>query len=215
MNQELDVRKIFLEDFTKRLILTIIERKRIMKSLDIKNKITIKLPEIIYKEDKKIPETILPVISSQNFNKQIQRPNPIIFQPTRPLPFINKENIPKILANSISNPIPAHSSNTLIDISQNQDSMKKIYPFISDPQVQSVECKGPGKPILVLKRGIIQVTNIILSNEEIEALIKNISDKTRIPLMKGLFKALFGNLIITAVISEFVGTRFIIEKRMN
>ena len=45
------------------------------------------------------------------------------------------------------------------------------------------------------------------------AFLKDLSDKTRIPLLPGLFKVVFQNLIVTAVISEFVGTKFIIEKR--
>jgi hypothetical protein len=93
--------------------------------------------------------------------------------------------------------------------------MKKIIPFIQDRFVQSIECKGPDNPLLVFKDGIIQVTNIILSKEEIDLIMQEISDETRIPLMQGLFKALFGQLIITAAISDFVGTRFILEKRRN
>ena len=88
----------------------------------------------------------------------------------------------------------------------------KITPIILDPAVSSIECPGPNKPILVNKSGAIQTTNTILNSEEISNIMKEISLKTKIPLISGVFKAALGNVIVTALISEFVGTRFIIQK---
>lgn len=203
MGAEASIRRDFLDDFTKRIILTIEERKRIIKSLDIKNKIIIHPVPSVNRSAMPIQRTAVILPLPQKQIHPIYPVNQIINQ------------IKPIQPNIQVNPIPLIPKDSLIDLAKNQDSMKKIYPFLSDPQVQSVECKGPGKPLLVLKRGIIQVTNIILTDEEINSLIKSVSEKTRIPIIPGLFKALFGNLIITAVISEFVGTRFIIEKRRN
>jgi len=89
----------------------------------------------------------------------------------------------------------------------------KIDQIMQDPAVISLECPGPGKNILVNRSGSIQTTPITLSQEEINETMKQISERTKIPLISGLFKAALGNLIITAVISEFVGTRFILQKR--
>lgn len=93
------------------------------------------------------------------------------------------------------------------------NGLTKIQQFLENPFIRGIECTGPGRPLVLNKQGVIQTTNIILSNEEINQYIKEISQKTRIPLLPGLFKAIFGNHIITAVISEFVGSRFIIERR--
>ena len=71
------------------------------------------------------------------------------------------------------------------------------------------------KPIIINKSGTILTTNITLSKNEIDSIIEEFSTKTRIPLIQGTFKALLGNLLITAVISEFVGTRFLIQKRLH
>lgn len=85
--------------------------------------------------------------------------------------------------------------------------------LLSDPGVISIECPGPDKPILVNKNGIVQISNIRLKKEDIDNIIKEISEKTRIPLLQGVFKAAFGQFILTAIISEFVGTRFLIQKK--
>lgn len=94
-------------------------------------------------------------------------------------------------------------------------AMKKIDPIIRNPSVISLECPGPGKNIIVNTRGIMQTTSITLTKEEISDIMKEISEKTRIPLVSGVFKALFGDLLVLAVISEFVGTRFILQKRYS
>ena len=90
----------------------------------------------------------------------------------------------------------------------------KLGNIVRDPSVISIECQGQGKPILVNRSGIIQATQIVLTKEEIKATIDEISEKTRIPVTTGVFKAAIGGFIITAVISEYVGTRFVIQKRM-
>lgn len=93
------------------------------------------------------------------------------------------------------------------------NSLAKIDSLLNDPAVQTIECPGPGKQILVYKAGVIQTTNLLLSIEEINNIMKEISEKTRIPIISGIFKAAFGDLITTAVISDFVGTRFMIQKK--
>ena len=91
--------------------------------------------------------------------------------------------------------------------------MRKLNHLIADRSVLSIECPGPNKHIMINKSGLIRTTNITLSKHEIAAVVKDFSEKTKIPLVRGIFKAVIGKLLITAVISEFVGTRFIIQKR--
>ncbi|MBI2451517.1 hypothetical protein HYV50_00395 [Candidatus Pacearchaeota archaeon] len=88
----------------------------------------------------------------------------------------------------------------------------KITSLLSDPAVIGIECPGPGKNIIVNKSGSIQATPINLTKEEIDSIMNEISEKTRIPLLIGLFKAALGDILITAVVSEYVGTRFMIQK---
>ncbi|MBI3334529.1 hypothetical protein HYZ97_03510 [Candidatus Pacearchaeota archaeon] len=89
----------------------------------------------------------------------------------------------------------------------------KLAPFLKDPAVSLVECPGPGKQVLITRGGLLQVTPLTLTAEDIQQIMAEISKETRIPLLQGLFKAALTPFIITAVISENIGTRFVIEKR--
>ncbi|NCO11368.1 hypothetical protein CO038_01625 [Candidatus Pacearchaeota archaeon CG_4_9_14_0_2_um_filter_39_13] len=89
----------------------------------------------------------------------------------------------------------------------------KLNLFVADPRVNQIECYGPKKEILVKVRNQTQKTRTELDKEEIEKIISSFSEKTRIPLIKGVFRAALGNLLLTAVISDFVDTRFTIQKR--
>ena len=90
--------------------------------------------------------------------------------------------------------------------------LDKLSRILRDPSIQGIECPGPGKNILVNKSNIIQTTPIIFTKEEIAEVLNHFSERTKIPLIQGVFKAALGNIIITAVISKFVGSRFILQK---
>lgn len=88
----------------------------------------------------------------------------------------------------------------------------KLNKLIRDPRVTELECSGPGKYILVRTMNKVTVTKNTLSQTEIQTIIEKFSQASKIPVIGGLFKAAVGNLIITAVISDIVGQRFIITK---
>jgi len=90
--------------------------------------------------------------------------------------------------------------------------LKRLNQIVRDPRVTLLECPGPGKFILVKTGGQTTVTKISLSSEEIQNIIDTFSQESKVPLISGLFKAAVGNMVITAVISELVGSRFIINK---
>lgn len=92
-------------------------------------------------------------------------------------------------------------------------NLGKVARFLKDPSVLSVECTGPEKHLLINRSGAIQTTPATLTKEEIDAILNEVSLQTQIPIVPGLFKALFRNLLITAVVSDYVGSRFIIQKR--
>lgn len=91
--------------------------------------------------------------------------------------------------------------------------LSSLTPILNDPAVLSIECPGPSKQVIVNKSGMLQLAPITLSKEEIEKVLEEVSEKTRIPIISGVFKAAFNNLIMTAVISEVVGSRFVIQKK--
>lgn len=88
----------------------------------------------------------------------------------------------------------------------------KLNLFLADTAVTEIECPGPEKFIIVKKAGQVNLTKVVLSQEEITNIIDSFSNQARIPLLSGVFKASVGDLTITAIISEFVGSRFILYK---
>jgi len=97
-------------------------------------------------------------------------------------------------------------------INRNIPPMEKIGPLLRDNTIVAIECPGPGKNVMIKKYNQINMTRIILAEDEIKTIIEYFSNEARIPLAGGIIKAAVGNSIISAVVSEFVGSRFIINK---
>jgi len=89
----------------------------------------------------------------------------------------------------------------------------KITPLLNDPSVSTIECQGKGKPLMIIRAGMRQVTRIVLSADEIKGILQKISDAIHIPLLEGVFRAAADNFAINAVISEMIGSRFVIKKQ--
>lgn len=89
----------------------------------------------------------------------------------------------------------------------------KITPLLHDPSVSTIECAGVDKPLMVIRAGQKQVTRITLSMEEIKEFLTKISDAVHIPLLDGVFRAAVDNFSVNAVISEMIGSRFVIKKQ--
>lgn len=90
----------------------------------------------------------------------------------------------------------------------------RLNQIFHDPTVLSIECPGPDKNVMVNKGNRIETTSIRLTKNEVDTIMQEISSKTRIPLVAGMFKAAHKDMVITAVISDFVGSRFILQKRV-
>ncbi len=91
-------------------------------------------------------------------------------------------------------------------------SLEKLDHLIKDPMVRDIECNGPDQNIVV--KGVLGVkkTNIVLTREEIDEIIKTFSETAKIPIEEGLFKVVVGRLVFSAIISSLTGSRFIIRK---
>lgn len=98
------------------------------------------------------------------------------------------------------------------DINQ-RPTAEKLNFLIKDPAVTEIECIGSEQTLLVKKAGVVQKTHVKLSIEEIYQLIAEFSQKTKIPVIDGTIKAALNNLILTAVLSEILGPRFILQKK--
>jgi len=91
----------------------------------------------------------------------------------------------------------------------------QITSLISNPDVYFIECSGARQPIKVMVGGQKRLTQIILSEEEINIILENISKKLHLPLSEGVFRAAVDNFTINAVISKIIGSKFVIKKQVN
>ena len=89
----------------------------------------------------------------------------------------------------------------------------KITPLLNDPSVSTIECSGAGKPLMIIRSGQKMGTKISLSAAEIKEVLQKVSDTVHIPLLEGVFRAAVDNFSINAVISEMIGSRFVIKKQ--
>lgn len=91
-------------------------------------------------------------------------------------------------------------------------NLGKLNQLLNDPFVKAIECGGPREKIYV--SGVMghKPTSIRLSNKEIDDVIMAFSQLGKIPVGPGAFNVFFGNLSISAMISEVVGSRFLIKK---
>jgi len=88
----------------------------------------------------------------------------------------------------------------------------KINILVQDPLVRVIECSGPDENVFV--SGIMgrKPTEIKLTEDEIEEILGKFSKASKIPVNEGLFKAAIGNTILSAVVSDIVGIKFVIRK---
>lgn len=92
-----------------------------------------------------------------------------------------------------------------------QIDLGKLNPLMQDMTVQVIECHGPGKEVIV-RVPTERKTSITLTKEEIDKIVNAFSESAKIPVTEGVFRVAAGKMIFTAIISEVVGTKFIIKK---
>jgi len=106
---------------------------------------------------------------------------------------------------------PAHLQYIQPSPTDIQIDLGKLNPLIDDPRVKTIECYGQGEQIAVLVPNK-RTTNIILNEEEVNQTVINFSKAAKIPIQTGVLKIALGRLILSAIISEVIGTKFIIQK---
>jgi len=212
-NSSQTFRKIFLLSFIKEVI----RHSRVEEFFELKNVLEKKQPEepktrevtaknflsiMNAEEPKRKP---IRQMSPQKTYPQIQIPiqRPPV-QQTRP---IIRRSLPipeHILPQPVRHIQPAPSGVEL--------DLGKINTLLSNPSVVSIETNGPDESIIAKGTSGAITTNITLSKEEIDQTLQAFSETSRIPLHEGVIKIAVGNLILSAVISEIIGSRFIIKK---
>ena len=189
-----EFRALFILQFTKELIRNskpkefFIEKspsKKITPRLIKRNPQKIRLREIRNSQMLKVPGKI---VANQKFLPQknaldIQEPTlPPNLQYLRPTP-------------------------TNLDI-----DLKKLNPLLRDSAIKVIECNGANTQLIVKGMMGSKPTNIILTEDEISEVVEKFSSTAKIPINEGVFKVAVGRLILIAIISEVISSKFIIKK---
>lgn len=116
----------------------------------------------------------------------------------------------------IRNQMPETIKNILPIPTNEQLDLAKLNPLIADPTINLIECEASNTYITIRRlKNENRTTNIKLTEKEIEETIRKFARASKIPFENGAFRAAFGRLIISAIISDTAGSSFVITKMMN
>jgi hypothetical protein len=229
MPEEKDRAKEFLDKFTGEMILSL-KKEQDARERERKEKERIRREIEIHKLKEKF--------SKETVEKIKPRAPPIVFPPAQPAParpVPAKPVAPRIAprpevpptrpikpAQPSPKPAPAKPRappaikvevpKNLPPVAPGEIDFGKIIFLVRDPLITYIECPGPSKRVIIRKAGNTSATQITLTKEEIIAIIKSFSEKTRIPLVEGMLTARYENMEISAVVSETMPPSFIIKK---
>jgi hypothetical protein len=215
-----DFKKKFLFIFTKELInnsgkkdmiklQSIVEEKRKIE-IPIKKEIPKQIiqikPQPIFRREISEPQKIIPK-KIETRELAVQQPIQIRRPATRPtqnqILFIPEPTLPKhleYLKPTASSP----AENIEIDLG-------KLNPLLKDPAVKIIE-GSPDERVRVMGTMGTRYTDIFMSKEDIEIVINKFSELSKIPTIEGIYRVVVGNLNLSAIISEVIGSRFVIKK---
>jgi hypothetical protein len=194
-----EFKQFFLLAFTRELIKNyfIEDIDKIEFEEETQKQIAKKRAREVVREFKR-PLKMSPVRQLKAMTDETFKPLPMPFRPKRRL-IIPRPNLPPRL--QYIKPVPTSK----------QLDLGKLNPLIQDPAVQSIECNGPNENIIV-KTPSERKTGIILNKEEIDDIINTFSQSAKIPVSEGVFRAAVGSLFLSGIISEVIGSKFIIKR---
>ena len=88
----------------------------------------------------------------------------------------------------------------------------KINSLLKDPSIGYIECPGAEKSLSIVRAGQKQLTKISLTSDEIKKLLEKVAEQAHVPLMEGVFRAAIEDFTINGVVSDVIGSRFVIKK---
>jgi len=197
-----DFKKFFLLTFTRELIRhsekkDIITLQKIIETKETQKRVFSPEQPGIFTREVIAPVRLTEKPEMQNLRK------PPIKQFVKPLPkqlFIPEPKLPEHL--EYLKPVPV--AGTELDLF-------KINPLIRDAAVRIIEA-NPDERVIVIGTMGTKPTDIFLSREDMDRIISAFSESSKIPTSEGIYRVVVGNLILSAIISETIGSRFIIKK---
>ena len=193
-NASEEFKKYFLLEFTKQLI------------KNSSNEPFIELQKEIEYTSKERKQKVKNILKRRKFSQELNLEYPlqrISMQKRRPI-LKNKSRVLRIPEPKI----PPNLNYLKPSAKKLELDLGKLNSLIKNPTINNIECNGANENILADN----QKTNVTLTEFEIGYIIKKFSEAGKTPIHDGIFKVTAGNLIITAIISETLGSRFIIKK---
>lgn len=201
-------RALFLLEFTKQLIKNsktedVFKLEKILEEKEEEKK------EEIKERREEIREKLTPSKQTkeiEELEEQTLEVPKIIIKPSAQRP-----QTPRILR--IPEPkIPPHLQYLRPIPTQAEIDLKSLNPLLNDPKVKIIECLGQDETIFVSGDMGRKPTSIILNKQEIDETIQAFSRASKIPYEEGIFRVVYGNSVFSAIISESLGSKFIIKK---
>ncbi len=124
----------------------------------------------------------------------------------RHVPIVVPKNIGGAAQNLVAPVIPGDRN------ADENEKYGEIAPLLNDGSVSTIECLGDGKELMIIRAGQKQKTRIALNATEIKDILEKIAEEAHIPLIDGVFRVTLKGFSINAVVSEMVGSRFVIKK---
>lgn len=210
-------RIIFLRNFTKEILFNSIKDYHIKKKIEVE-KIKQKFIEPLFPSEETLKIIKTPYekpVETIKPKKQILSKEEALEEIRKKRKFLEKKEPPRktpIKPAFLETRIPTQSQKLYLGSEIKGAGIEKIRPFLMNRSISSIECPGPGRNLLIKRYNRINMTKTILGENEIKDIINDFAEKARIPLDGGILKAAVDNLVISAVTSEFAGSRFIINK---
>lgn len=85
--------------------------------------------------------------------------------------------------------------------------------WLSDQAIESVECTGPDQNLIVKRNGNITQSSLRLQKEEIKTILEDLAAKAHAPFEEGILKTETKTWSVIGVLSEFGGSRFLLQKK--
>jgi len=195
-----DFKRYFLITFTKELVLQSAKRdiNKLQKIIDLKERKEVKKFQVKGEFIRRVEEPQRIVLKKPNVQEKI---TPRITRPiTRQALSIPEPRLPSHL--EYLKPV----SSNLPDI-----DLGKLNPLIKDRAVKIIEV-NPDEKVTVMGLMGTKSTDITLNKEDIDRVINAFSEISKIPTEEGIYRVAVGSLILSAIISEVVGSKFIVKK---
>jgi len=190
------------------------EKKEVeIKKRDLeKEKNELKLYQLIQRQ--RVVEETIPLFPKQKKHKKktIVMRAPLPKLPQLKIPRATPHQLPLSELNIPYNQLPPELQHITPVPSKESLELGKLTPYLNDPSISTIECRGPNINITVKRGREIRKTDLVLNQEEIDEVIQAFSRAVKIPIHEGIFRVAIGRVIMTSQVSGETGTKFVITK---